>query len=104
MTREPKCEECRGACCESFCLPAKAVPTDAQRWLALHGTLVEGGTRVEFEARCTKLTAGGRCSIYETRPVTCAIYAVGGEACLETIRRRRPEYAKELGLDEKDTP
>jgi Fe-S-cluster containining protein len=66
----------------------------------LHGTLVAGERLVvvEFEARCTALTKEGRCSIYEERPLTCELYPLGGQPCLETIKRRRPYYALKLGL------
>jgi Fe-S-cluster containining protein len=60
---------------------------DAVRWLALHATPTPG--YLEFECRCTKLTADGRCGIYEDRPLVCKVFAPGGADCLDTVRRRR---------------
>lgn len=92
-----KCAECKGACCESILAlasDARMFSDDRRRWLELHAT--RAGDRLEFECRCTALTAAGRCSIYSTRPMMCVTYEAGGAACLETVRRRRtPEdYAR----------
>ena len=92
-----KCEECRGACCESICLPLYSNPTgslrvnEVNRWLAVHGTIeqLNGHDHVELEVRCAKLTPAGRCGIYETRPLPCALYAPGGVDCLNTVAKRR---------------
>jgi len=70
-----------------------APTADARRWVELHAarthaTLREGRL-LEFEVRCTKLTAEGRCGIYETRPMVCKTYRAGGPECLATVRARR---------------
>lgn len=93
-----KCEECRGACCESVLLPLYPNPTgsfqvnEINRWLALHGKIehrFNGHDHVELEVRCTQLTPAGRCACYDTRPIPCALYAPGGEDCLKTVSQRR---------------
>lgn len=84
------CERCRGACCETFMIPASDIDVpgdDASRWLALHAT--PRGRQLEFECRCTKLTAEGRCGIYADRPSLCQIFPVGGPDCLDAVRSRR---------------
>lgn len=96
------CERCRGACCESFSLPAITIlsPTaDARRWIELHGTN-RPGHMLHFECRCTALTAEGRCGIYETRPQVCRVFKAGGVDCLDTLRRRRtPEEYQAIRED-----
>jgi Fe-S-cluster containining protein len=71
---------------------------DAMRWVALHGIQIESAHRVdiEFECACTKLTAEGRCSIYDDRPLVCRDFRPGCNDCLEYVRKRRtPEdYAR----------
>lgn len=84
------CRACRGACCESFSLPApmvKVPPPDGKRWLELHAT--KDGPLLEFECRCTKLKADGSCGIYDDRPDVCRVFRPGGPGCLETVRKRR---------------
>ena len=79
------CEICRGACCESIVF---VVPdTDEGRWLSLHGKLIGGG-KAQIEVACSALVAGN-CSIWKDRPLLCQAYAVGGDACRETVKRRR---------------
>jgi Fe-S-cluster containining protein len=100
------CLECRGACCESFSIPiadVKPPGPDERSWLELHGT--REGDSIAFECRCTALTADGRCSIYEGRPLVCVFYAPGGPDCLETVRRRRtPEqYQRIRGADDPES-
>jgi hypothetical protein len=90
----PACQLCRGACCESLVL--NLPPTDAGTWLGLHGKPITGpvgGGTHEIEARCTKLSSCGRCTIHTTRPEHCKSYAVGGADCRATVARRRPRHA-----------
>jgi len=102
-----KCEACRGACCESFSLPAIHVlaPTaDARRWVELHASkfhvTLQQGRLLEFETPCTKLTPEGRCGIYETRPMVCKVYRAGGPECLATVKvRRSPEDYQRIRED-----
>jgi len=76
-------------------LPTAFMPRDTVQWLALHATELFGS--LEFECRCSKLTAAGRCSIYDQRPMVCLAYVAGGPECLATISRRRtPEQAKQI--------
>jgi Fe-S-cluster containining protein len=91
-----KCAECRGACCQSFSLPAIHIlaPTaDARRWVELHAATVHQTLRhgqiLEFETPCTKLTGEGSCGIYDTRPQVCREYRPGGVECLATVKARR---------------
>jgi Fe-S-cluster containining protein len=75
---------------------------DAQRWLELHATVVDYGTKLAFECRCTKLTPEGRCSIYEDRPMVCELYIAGGMSCLNTVRARRTPEQYQLIRGEDD--
>lgn len=109
----PACQLCRGACCESLVL--NLPPTDSGSWLALHGLPVNppedgvhrtnpgpaaagnGGLGLyEIEARCSKLSSCGRCTIHATRPEHCKTYAVGGADCRATVARRRPRHASAI--------
>ena len=80
------CEICKGACCES--LVFSAFNADLREFLEARGRML-GDHHAEVETRCPKLTDCGRCSIHDTRPVTCRLYAVGSKACLDTVDRRR---------------
>lgn len=99
------CQACRGACCESFIIPAADLRPpggDERRWLELHATAAEGflGRReLSFECRCTALTAEGRCGIYGERPKVCRDYRPGGWDCLATVKARRTpeEYQRIRG-------
>ncbi|MCG3774250.1 MAG: hypothetical protein JW395_1068 [Nitrospira sp.] len=102
-----KCEECRGACCESFTTEIAVNPpsADAQRWIRLHSSAVppkfhkdafavtvaetNAWEELTFECRCTKLTPEGRCGIYEDRPLICELFIAGSRRCLETVKQRR---------------
>lgn len=99
------CETCRGACCESFTIPAADVSApgnDERRWLELHALVTRGplgGRELTFECRCRALTADGRCGIYEARPKMCRDYQPGGAWCLAVVRARRTpeEYSRIRG-------
>ena len=125
-----KCEECRGACCESICMPLFENPSGSfiinenNRWLAAHGTVEPSkekqvqaydkdgkplgvqnimiGDRVKLEVRCTKLTDGGRCSIYDSRPLPCVLYEPGGVDCLSTVKERRTAEDYKRIRDDRD--
>ncbi len=88
MNMPPKCEECRGACCEAVLLsPYVAAQFDTE-WLRTRGKLLQDGW-VELESRCPKLSEDGRCTIYATRPLACQTYKEGGLACMSAVIRRR---------------
>lgn len=95
------CLECKGACCETFEIPAEPGPLDdASRWLALHATPT-AGDHLSFECRCTALGADGRCTIYHLRPQVCRTYEPGGVDCLRTVKARRsPEEFQKIRGEE----
>jgi Fe-S-cluster containining protein len=96
MSQSPTpCEICKGACCESLVFPA--FNEDLREFLEVRGRMVDD-YHAEVETRCPKLTACGRCSIHDTRPVTCRLYAVGSKACLDTVDRRRTGEQREAIL------
>jgi Fe-S-cluster containining protein len=84
------CELCRGACCESIILPLTGLNDDGARWFRYHGRLI--GDAVELAAKCEHLRHG-RCDCYDTRPEPCRQFTVGGELCVSTVKRRRPNQA-----------
>ena len=90
----PVCEQCQGACCESFvvALPQDPAP-DFVRWLSLRGTVTSGALRLEVP--CREL-ADGRCGIWDTRPQPCRDYQVGSPACRQAIKARRSDRADVL--------
>jgi Fe-S-cluster containining protein len=85
-----KCLECHGACCEDLGLEInpQTIPTHVLEWIKHHASRIEDQLLI-FEVRCTKLTSDGLCSIYEDRPLICATFPPGSEACLNTVKRRR---------------
>jgi Fe-S-cluster containining protein len=101
-----KCQECRGACCETFDVPMTDVRPiaddpgtyqDRLRWIGLHGqTITEGPIRFRFACKCTALTEAGACGLYDDRPTVCRDMPVGGAECLEAVRNRRTplEYTR----------
>lgn len=107
-----KCGECRGACCESICIPLFDNPTgnfminENNRWLAAHGTLDPAketiGDRVKLEVRCNKLTDKGECGDYEKRPLPCVLYEPGGPDCLATVKARRTAEDYQRIRDDRD--
>lgn len=93
MTKEellakPNCDDCQGACCETIILPGPIARFFDKEWIETRGRPLRLGA-VELASQCPKLSVGGHCSIYSTRPVVCREYEVGGPGCLDAIRRRR---------------
>jgi len=80
------CLKC-GACCEEFAMPYAKPETDEERWLIFHAKVIDGW--MHFDAKCTKLTAEGRCSCYDHRPKVCKDYQPGCPECLAVVARRR---------------
>src|SRR5574338_554802 len=80
------CFECKGACCESIVFDEKKVSESHHLWLSLHGEIKEG--MIELNCPCKKLK-DGLCSDYENRPEMCRVFTLVGEACKNTIKRRR---------------
>ena len=93
------CLTCRGACCETIVIPLSD-HADTNRWVTLHGVAV--GEKVALDCRCSALTGGGECSIYDDRPELCRTYLAGGKECLETVRARRTpvQYAEIRGAED----
>lgn len=82
------CEICKGACCESIVF--KVPETDEGRWLGMHATPTTGGKH-EINVKCNAL-CGGKCSVWNSRPAVCVNFEVGGDACIDTLMRRRPNW------------
>ena len=95
-----KCEECRGACCETIIIPLSKDEEDTNRWAILHGKRI--GARVALNCQCSALTDQGRCSIYSDRPDMCRTYPAGGALCLETVRALRTPEDYQRIRDESD--
>ncbi len=96
----PSCDVCRGACCEIFATRVRrAIVSDVEHeWSKVRSIAELEGERLVYLCICPQLTSDGRCGIQETKPVACRTFPVGCGECLDAIRLRRPEYAKELGL------
>jgi len=96
------CLVCRGACCEDLVIPEQGMSgADIEFFEVRSGTALTGGAGFIFPLRCPELSDEGRCSIHSDRPMLCAVYPAGGEACLSTLNRRRtPEQIAQIrGLD-----
>ena len=100
-----KCDECGGACCESFEVPLTDIQPPGQdelRWVLLHGRNMKRAgehgnySSVVFDCRCTALQPDGKCGVYFDRPELCRAMPAGGEECLEHVKARRTpdEYAR----------
>lgn len=99
------CAICRGACCESLTvgLDLTDLPPDARRWVRLHAVGAKDA-QVTFAARCTELSAEGRCQIYAERPQLCVAFEIGGHDCLATVRRLRTPAQYQQIRDADDPP
>lgn len=75
------CDSCNGACCRWLIFAYSAADVDFLK--ARGGRVVMVGKRPFFAYphTCPQL-AGGRCSIYKTRPAACSWWKEGGEGCL----------------------
>ena len=84
------CRVCKGACCEEFFIEARDIPTSigAPEWFRARGAAQADGSLL-FECRCPHLRPSGKCGIYDTRPMACAVSPVGAPECLGSIARRR---------------
>ena len=94
------CHLCQGACCESIVFDESQLSEDHKTWLSLHGNKKFG--MIEIETKCKKLDKCGKCSIYENRPEMCRVFSVGGNACINTIKRRRKNWKEILKLIEQN--
>lgn len=86
------CLQCRGACCEDLVFPVKGLAKPTFDLLRLRGQVVrltEDMEGVAIPSVCHHLSDAGRCRIYHDRPGVCRMYRAGGQACIETLRRRR---------------
>ena len=103
-----KCQECRGACCETFELPMidiRPPSEDAMAWIMLHGrAITEDPIRLRFACRCTALTDAGACGIYNDRPHVCQDMPVGGAECLGYVRDSRTPDEYTRIRDDDDPP
>ena len=90
------CKLCQGDCCESLLVPIEPDKLSQDFW-ATRGRVFEIDTQsfVELESKCRHLSCG-RCGIYSGRPEACIIYQVGSQACIQTIKTRRPDQAKAI--------
>ena len=99
------CLQCRGACCEDLVFPVTGLSQGTFQLLKLRGDVVrlaEQHEGIAIPAPCKHLSDKGRCRIYHDRPTVCRVYAAGGPACIETLRRRRTpeEYVVIRGSDD----
>lgn len=99
------CSRCSGACCETVVLPPLVARLYQRDWLEARGRASPDGS-VEIPARCPHLDERGLCDTYDTRPLACQLYQVGGQACRSAVRRRRSpeEAAKILALIDEQGP
>lgn len=90
----PDCAKCAGACCEDLVFPCDGLSQATRAFLEVRNgppvQLTFTSKGIALPCRCKHLTVKGQCGIYEERPLVCAVYPAGGEACLETLKRRRP--------------
>jgi Fe-S-cluster containining protein len=84
------CELCRGACCESLLEPVPIDPVLSEFRRARGKQITP--KLIEMETVCPSLR-DGRCDRYKHRPAICEAYKVGGELCVATVKRRRPQQA-----------
>jgi hypothetical protein len=82
---DPACAECGGACCRSFVIPLPPAPlvSGARAYLQIRGRIERGFVRLP--APCPKLTDGGTCSVWDSRPGPCRLFAVGSDARRDAI-------------------
>jgi Fe-S-cluster containining protein len=99
-TPKADCMKCRGACCESLVFPRQGLSQTTAAFMEVRcGRTVwlrPGEKGFEIETRCPHLTDDGLCAIHEDRPMVCEFYVAGGEACIETVKRRRAHLMDEI--------
>lgn len=105
FSSNPMCEICGGACCEAVTLDVTpfAQSSDFVRFLEFRSLPqvreVDGKQSVNmrlFDARCLMLK-GGRCCVYDQRPLMCQIFEPGSQNCRSTVTARRtPEQAQSI--------
>lgn len=90
--------DCCGACCQTF--PVLVSISDARREPRIKEEarqLPEWQRTLErefmlhplpFLESCCFLQSDNRCSVYETRPSVCRVFAAGSEECEEARRRK----------------
>jgi len=95
-----KCVTCRGACCEEITIEINAsneFPKAMAEWLEARGVATSKPNTFSVPSRCPQLTDAGLCGCHDEKPLVCAMMAVGGEECLDAVRRRRtPEQYAEI--------
>ena len=96
----PDCLTCRGACCEDLVFPVAGLAPATREFMKVRTQLVQltaSEKGFAIPVRCPQLGQQGLCQCYDERPLVCAVYPAGGEACLETLKRRRtPAQIKEI--------
>lgn len=80
--RPTTCDGCGGACCRYITIAAPWVPTADRDFLLLRGT-IDYDQAWRIPSPCKHLGDNGRCGIYETRPMSCKLYEIGGVACMK---------------------
>lgn len=106
------CSRCQGSCCEFLDLPLVTISTlgpDVADWAVKHGSVAkttyeDGETDfgLRLDCRCRELTDDGQCAVYESRPLMCRDFEVGGPGCIDAVRRQRAREQYEVIRDDGD--
>ena len=94
MKEKDVCNFCKGSCCKSFIIPLPAywrANEEIRGWIASHNGIVMRGADVEINSKCSYLNETGQCSIYGGRPKLCQAFKVGGQDCLNAVRKHNAE-------------
>ena len=87
----PDCQECGGACCKHVLVQLPDVTGIDTQWLQVRGTVRRvAGQVIEWrvESPCRELGPDGRCGIYDSRPMSCRTFEVGGDGCIEARKEK----------------
>jgi len=98
------CIRCAGACCEEITIEINAsneFPKAMAEWLTARG-VAAGPNLYAVPSRCPQLTLDGLCGCHDTKPLVCAMMTVGGQECLDALRRRRTPEQYAVIRDEDD--
>ena len=73
------CLEC-GACCKYLFIPLRTKTREERIFYQTRGFRLEGDLAIEIKP-CPHLKSDNKCDIYETRPLSCRVFRVGGKDC-----------------------
>ena len=91
---DPDCEACGGKCCvgDIEVMPNEPLYGNETVTEPVSGKPYDRVMRTAIDGRCTCLV-GGKCSIYDSRPVICRRFQLGSPCCVAFFSGRKTAHA-----------